>query len=235
MEFTVASFSGTLKMALLLQRVLPARADAIVLAASAAFDLTQANRAKTMAFITQIVQQSTVPVVQAAVPTGTQRLTDGQVRLILGPVVRAAIDECAPPFCQVAFVAVWGAPIITLVLDPKMIIFSVRTVERITEIGKELRKRAPITCAAICTGPIPRPADGAIAAAITYVLGAYFARLVRQYLYKVTEEALQAQRAFSSVVPAALLNRILTDLGEPIYVTADIPVGPKNTPAKRDR
>lgn len=230
--FTLEQFTGTLKMALLIARVQPTRADNIIQAATGVIDLTVVTRANAMILITSIVRQATVPD-PAPAPgpiAALQRFTEPQVRLILGPVVRVAIAECAPVFCQATHVAMWGPHIVTLITEPRRLIHSVRTAERITAIGTELRKKAPLTCAAICAGPIPRPADNAIAAAITFVLSSYFSRLVRQYLYKVTEEALQANRAFSSTVPAALLNKILVDLGEPNYITSDIPVSSAKRP-----
>ena len=127
--------------------------------------------------------------------------------MILGPIVKAAIALCTPAFDQTAFIAMWGA----LVLEPKTIIHSKLTAERIALIGADFRKKAPITAAAICAGPIPRPAERTTTAAIGFVLRGYFTRLVRQYRYKVGEEALQANRAFSSTVQATLLNKVLVD------------------------
>ena len=59
--FTIEQFTGTLKTALLLARVPPARADNIVQAAAAVVDLTIVTHANAMILITSIVRQSTVP------------------------------------------------------------------------------------------------------------------------------------------------------------------------------
>ena len=227
MQFTPVHFAAALKIALLLAHVPLDHVDQIVQDATAAIDFATTTQVMLMNYMTYVVAQAHTlnPAPAPAIVPAQQRVTEVQVKLILQPVVKAAIEACSPPFNAATWVAHWGPPVVTLVTAPGTIITSVRTVERIQLICADLRKKAPLTTAAICAGPIPRPAEAATAAAIAFVLKAYFVRLVRQYLYKVGEDALQANRAFSSTVPAALLDKILADLGEQTYVAHDIPAG----------
>lgn len=233
MQLSAASFAGALRFSLLFEHVPPARAESIIQAAVAVINFNTVTHQQLRTFSAQIIIQARAPA-PALAPVGTPaapvKLTEPQVRMILGPVIKAAIALCAPAFDQTAYIAMWGAPVITLVLEPKTIIHSKLTAERIALIGADFRKKAPITAAAICAGPIPRPTERTTTAAIGFVLRGYFTRLVRQYLYKVGEEALQANRAFSSTVQATLLNKVLVDLGEQDYVTQDIPAGSQAKP-----
>ena len=189
---------------------------------------------------THSVRSAKAPAPLIAAPVANVRLDDGEIKEILAPAVRMAVDACLPPFDRTTTVASWGPVLQQMLLNPDTIITSQKTCNKVRELGTEFRTKTPLTFAAISNGPITRPTEAACAAAIKWTLEQYSTRFVRQYLYKVCESALQHARAHNSSVPAVMLNQVLQGLGETTFIFADIPItstntAPKPATAKRPR
>lgn len=242
-------FARLLQMSLTIAEFDTANITRIVTVASGHWDTTTMTLPEIQNVVDQIVQHAhRVRIANAPAPliahtVANVRLGDEDILAILRPAVRSGIDACLPVSDQSTTVASWGITLQQMILNPEAIITSQKTCVNVRKIGTEFRTKTPLTFAAIAHGPITRPATNAVAAAIKWTVDQYATRLVRQYLYKVCEGALQNARAHNSSIPAVLLNSVLSGLGETTYITSDIPITnttsanptPKSANGKRPR